>query len=460
VSPLYSTASDACTQGFAAVQSAISGWAGASASYDGVTCTISTSAGVIGTLRVYSTAITAGGSSSPLSEYDVIREDGQTLRYPVIGGVVSNPPGISLRLSVTGSGFTLTDDRDNVETYNANGVLLSIAGRGGVTQTLSYDSSGLLSAIADSFGNTLTISRDAQARISSVAATGGASVQFGYGLNQTLTGVTHADGTKSIYGYGNSSYPTALTSLVDENGAQFSSWTYDTQGRASSTQEAGGADATSMAYNADGSVTTTDAFGTARTFAYTRVGDISRPISISGSQCPTCQEMAATSYDANGWVASRTDYNGNLTCYANDPTRGLELTRVEGFASGSTCPTNLVAYTPTAGTRQRKIATVWDANFREPDSITEANRTRSFTYDTSGNALTKTVTDTSVTPNMARTWTYTYDSYGRVLTSDGPRTDVSDVTTYAYYTLHDRISMRTTADRHERRRPGDDLQHL
>ena len=35
--------------------------------------------------------------------------------------------------------------------------------------------------------------------------------------------------------------------------------------------------------------------------------------------------------------------------------------------------------------------------------------------------------------SISRTWTYTYDSFGHVLTSDGPRTDVSDVTTYAYY---------------------------
>ena len=47
--------------------------------------------------------------------------------------------------------------------------------------------------------------------------------------------------------------------------------------------------------------------------------------------------------------------------------------------------------------------------------------------------LTRTVTDTSVTPNVARTWTYTYNAFGQVLTEDGPRTDVTDVTTYAYY---------------------------
>ena len=48
--------------------------------------------------------------------------------------------------------------------------------------------------------------------------------------------------------------------------------------------------------------------------------------------------------------------------------------------------------------------------------------------------LTKTITDTTVTPNVARTWTYTYDSYGRMLTAKGPRTDVNSTTTYAYYT--------------------------
>jgi YD repeat-containing protein len=66
--------------------------------------------------------------------------------------------------------------------------------------------------------------------------------------------------------------------------------------------------------------------------------------------------------------------------------------------------------------------------------ITEPNRTTAFTYDSLGNVLTKTITDTTVTPNVARTWTYTYDSYGRMLTAQGPRTDVNSTTTYTYYT--------------------------
>jgi YD repeat-containing protein len=35
--------------------------------------------------------------------------------------------------------------------------------------------------------------------------------------------------------------------------------------------------------------------------------------------------------------------------------------------------------------------------------------------------------------STSRVWTYTYNSYGQVLTENGPRTDVSDVTTYTYY---------------------------
>ena len=44
----------------------------------------------------------------------------------------------------------------------------------------------------------------------------------------------------------------------------------------------------------------------------------------------------------------------------------------------------------------------------------------------------------ATTQGTPRTWTYTYTpTFGRVLTIDGPRTDVVDVTTYAYYADND-----------------------
>jgi RHS repeat-associated protein len=438
VSPQYSTQAAACTSGFAAIKSAVSAWASATATYATGNCVLTNGSATIATLpiQVYpqlpppTTAI----------EYDVNRDDGQTLRYTLQNGVVNNPPGVSIRLAVTGSGFTITDDDDNVEVYNSAGVLQSIASRAGVVQTISYDAQGLFHAAVDSFGNSVTVTRNTQNSIGSIAVNGGGTVQYGYDGIGRLSTVTNLDSTSRSYVYAIPGYPSVLTannalaSIVDESGTTYSSWSYDSQERATSTQEAGGADAQSLVYNSNDSVTVTDALGAVRTFSYSRVGDINKVVGISGSQCPTCQESAATTFDSASWVSSRTDYNGNLTCYASDPVRGLELVRVEGFAPGSTCPANLSTYTPAAGTLQRKITTQWSTTWREPTLVTEPNRTTGYTLDSFGNVHIKTITDTSVTPNVARTWTYTYNSYGQMLTIDGPRTDVSDVTTIAYYT--------------------------
>jgi RHS repeat-associated protein len=432
VSPQSSTPAAACTSGFAAIQSSVSAWAGATATYNNGSCVLTNGTATIGTLpiRVYpqlpppTTAI----------EYDVVRDDGQTLRYTLQNGVINNQPGVSIRLAVTGSGFTVTDDNDNVEIYNSAGVLQSITSRAGVVQTISYDSGGLFHAAVDSFGNSVTVTRNAQNSIGSIAVNGGGTVQYGYDGVGRLSTVTNLDGTSRSYVYRTTSFANALTSIVDESGTTYSSWGYDTLERATSTQEAGGADAQSLVYNSNGSVTVTDALGAVRTFSYSRVGDINKVVGISGSQCPTCQDPAATTYDSAGWVASRTDYNGNMTCYANDPVRGLELVRVEGFAPGSTCPANLASYTPASGTLQRMITTQWSNSWREPALITEPNRSTAFTFDWMGNVLTKTITEMTVSPNVSRTWTYTYNAYGQVLTIDGPRTDVSDVTSLTYYT--------------------------
>jgi RHS repeat-associated protein len=387
----------------------------------------------VGTLQIQSNAPLSSAPTVPI-EYDVIRDDGQALRFTLQNGVVNNQPGVSTRLAVTGSGFTVTDDDDNVEVYNTAGVLQSITSRAGVVQTISYDSSGLFHEAIDSFGNSVTVARNSWGAIGSITTNGGAIVQYAYDGAQRLATVTNLDGTTRSYAYGNSGFQNSIASEVDENGTQFSTWGYDNQDRATSTQEAGGAGAMTLVYNSNGSVTTTDALGAVRTFTYTRVGDMNQSASISGSQCPTCQDSAATTYDSAGWVASRTDYSGNLTCYANDVVRGLELVRVEGFAPGSTCPSNLSTYTPASGTPQRKITTQWSTTWREPALVTEPNRTTVFAFYSNGTIHTKTITDTSVTPNVARTWTYTYNGFGQVLTVKGPRTDVNDTTTYAYYT--------------------------
>ena len=53
-----------------------------------------------------------------------------------------------------------------------------------------------------------------------------------------------------------------------------------------------------------------------------------------------------------------------------------------------------------------------------------------FQYDANGNLTQKTITDVST--NVSRTWTFAYNDHGQVTIVDGPRTDVNDITRYAY----------------------------
>ncbi len=433
-SAVYSDPTDACQYGWESLV-ANSPWPSSWANYSGGVCLIMQGSTAVSTVPIYSSvqigSLVSGGTTIG---YTATRDDGQEINFTLSGSTIVPPTGTTLRLTTTSTGYQLIDDDDNTEVYNSNGQLVSVTTRAGIVQTLSYDTSNRLSTVTDSFGYSLTLTYGSQSRLHNVTDPSSNSVQYAYDSSSRLSTITNLDATTRSYSYTNSTFTNFLTGDTDESGTQFSSWGYNGIGEATSTQESGGAGATTLAYNNNGSVTVTDALGAVRMFSFSIIGNQNRVVSITGSQCPTCDESASTTYDSNGFVASRTDYNGNVTCYSNDSTRGLELVRVEGFASGSTCPSSLSTYTPTSGTRQRKITTTWNSSFREPASITEANRTTTFSYDTSGNLLTKTVTDTTVTPNVSRTWTYTYDSYGHVLTAKGPRTDLSSETTYTYYT--------------------------
>jgi YD repeat-containing protein len=217
-------------------------------------------------------------------------------------------------------------------------------------------------------------------------------------------------------------FPNALTGITDENGVRFATFEYDAKERAVVTEHAGGANRYSMVYGTSTPTTVapvdvTDPLNVTRTYSFQPIHGALKNTSVTGSACPACGPAAQT-HDANGNVATRTDWNGNRTDYSYDLTRNLETSRTEALTSGGSS-------TP----QTRTITTTWHATFRLPTQIVESGRTTSFTHDANGNVLTRTVTAGA----SSRAWTFTYNANGSVLTIDGPRTDVSDVTTYTYY---------------------------
>ncbi|PIU31652.1 MAG: hypothetical protein COT06_06990, partial [Syntrophobacteraceae bacterium CG07_land_8_20_14_0_80_61_8] len=150
---------------------------------------------------------------------------------------------------------------------------------------------------------------------------------------------------------------------------------------------------------------------------------------ISGPGCDSCGTGTNESYvlDAYFNKTQITDGSGNITKQTFD-NYGDVLTKTEAYGTGL----------------QRTTTYTYDSTYHFVTSVTVPsadtggqNRVETYGYDASGNLLTDTLTGYSSGSPFTQTTTYTYDTKGRVLTEDGPRTDVSDVTTYTYYSDSD-----------------------
>ncbi len=395
---------------------------------------------------------------NPIEVYaESLRPDGRKIRFYRSGNLWAPLNNVTEQLQAildaggNRTGWTLVmPDTDEVETYDASGNLISIANRAGVLQTLAYSDAttpttvaphaGMLIGVADNFGRQLNFIYDSIGRITTMTDPAGSVYRYGYSTPvydgvtvnsvpaNVLVSVTYPDNKIRTYVYNelantsNTQLLTALTGIVDENGSRFATYKYDAQQRAIDSSHAGGANHVAVQYNANGTATVTDGQGNVVNYNFNVAFGVNNIASASGPG-DGVGGTSNTLRDANGFPTSQTDWNGNRTNYVYD-TRGLENSRTEGLtSSGGTTP------------QTRTIATTWHPTFRLPTLITEPGRTTAMSYDTSGNLLTRTITDTVL--NTSRTWTYTYNANGQMLTMDGPRTDVNDVTTYTYYDNND-----------------------
>ena len=351
------------------------------------------------------------------------RANGQQLNFASIGSAWVGDDDTGLTLTRTGSGWTLTDRDDTTETYTTSAPvaglavtsvapLASISLRNGYTQTLTR-TSGQVTSVGDSFGRTLTLTY-ANGMLTGLKTPDGQSFTYtvtgGY-----LTGVGYptSPATSIAYSYTN----TLLTGLTDENGKVFSTWAYDSLGRAvSNHMGSGSAGQTTVVYNTDGSRTVTNELGESKTYKFVPFEGGSKMAEIDRAATSTTAAASRTfTYDDSGNLAFQTDWNGNQTGYTYD-SRG-NLTALEEAVGSSVARSTNFTYSPT---------------FHLPLTITGPwNSSTTFTYDTRGNPLTKTVTGTNKNTSTSRVWTYTWSNYN-LASVKGPRTDASELTSFTY----------------------------
>ena len=317
----------------------------------------------------------------------VYRPDGRIFPFNrEAGGNWVTNPAFNARLSTrydssgTPVGWRYIDSDDSTEDYDTSGRLLSIANRAGLTLRLAYENDRL-ATVTDTFGRSLVFAYDANGRLVTVTDPSGGIYRYAYSASSNLISVTYPDSRARKYLYENPTFPSALTGIDDENGNRFATYAYDGQGRAISTEHADGANKATLAYSStniyDTTTAVTDALGTVRTYKFQTVLGVSKNTGLSQPCTTGCgASSAATAYDANGNIASQTDFNGVKTTYLYDLTRNLETSRTE--ASG----------TPQA----RTIATQWHPTFRLPATITEPTRRTDFSYDERGNLLRRAET--------------------------------------------------------------------
>ncbi|MEX1826344.1 RHS repeat-associated core domain-containing protein [Luteibacter sp. CQ10] len=379
-------------------------------------------------------------------------DDGKGTAYPMVNGQPSIPEGHKERLSTQYSQWTYTSEDNTILTFDYQGRLSGEQTPDGLKRTLTYTPSGAsgdtLVTVTGARGRVLTFIEDANHNVKSMTA-GAYSVTYGYNTDGMLTSVAYSGPNLSktrTYAYEDARNPHWLTSEFNESGVKFGSWTYDDQGRALAATQPDSAGLTSFSYTGPNTVEVTGPLGNKVTYQYEISHGAKRPVSIDGEPAVGCPAGNSTfHYNASGYPDTATRVNGSTT--------------IIGYDSGF----NETSRTEASGTSaQRTTQTTWDATLHLPTgrSLLDASgalvRKQSWLYNTRGQTVASCLADPSsasyacaasgTTPAGVRRVVDTYceavDSttcplVGLLKSEDGARTDVQDVTTYAYYMTPD-----------------------
>ena len=355
-----------------------------------------------------------------------IRDDGNTLYFTKVSGQSSwngeadRPDRLveSIDANNNRTGWTFYDAKtEETESYSATGKLLSITSRNGYQIGLTYSDgtngavsgqggfvldangnptatalpAGLLLRVQDVYGRTLRFDYDASSRIVRLMDPSNSAILYGYdAATNNLITVTYPNNQKRQYLYNEpantsgANLPNALTGIIDENGIRLATYRYDASGRAvEEVYPSAGTNVNHYTLRFDSSglqTIVTDPLGSARTYTFeNKLGVMKLDSLVQPSGAGSSAASSLMTYDANGNVASRTDFNGAVTTYSYDLSRNLETRRIE--ASGTTAA--------------RTISTDWHPTYRLPTRIAEPNKLTINSYDAHGNLLSKTEQATS-----------------------------------------------------------------
>lgn len=301
--------------------------------------------------------------------------DGRETFFTISGSTVTASPTELGLLTKTADTWLYTAKNNDTYSFDATGRLTRWTNSAGAEHLLSYVNDTV--TVTDNLGQSLSFTEDAQHQPLTLSSTG-LSIQYEYNANQRLSQLTRTRGGHTetrLFHYEKAGKPNLLTGITDERGVRYATWTFDDQGRATSSEHAGGVEHTQITYNADGSSTITNEFGKKSTYRFVTIDGVKRVSAIEGEALGSCPMSNSTfTYNERGLLKTKTDNKGHLTTYEYN-ARGLEISRTE--ASG----------TPQA----RTITTEWHPTLFLPEVVTEPDRITRYHYDDQGRQLSRVV---------------------------------------------------------------------
>ncbi len=456
-------------------------------------------------------------ASSASGEKSVLVSRGDGVWETLQGSDISNLRGDSYRGSVAKFDYTgwRLEDRANArisyfgQALSGGAMGLSrIQDASGQSISLAYSDNsttagiapwpGLVIAATDTFGRITQFSYTVNnvtgtAHVSRIVDARGFATMLTYTDQANIRTITWPDGSVLRFEYERPDLPWALTGVVDEMSQRYSTYRYDSVGRAISTEKAGGVSRFSATWatppsrsvlevvqsngtlyrehgwEAPTGVTLTTPRGTSISYGSTLVDGVPR-LSVAsqpaGSGCAA--STSSRSYDLNGNAATLDDFNGSRVCKAFDLSRDIEISRLEGLPAGASCTALALPQIPVGS---RKVSTQWHPDWDLKTRVAEPGRITTYVYNGQADpyaggvlascapasallqdgkpiaVLCRQVEQATADPDGAagfaaaaragvapREQRWTYNASGQVLTHDGPRNDVVDITYYEYYT--------------------------
>jgi RHS repeat-associated protein len=318
----------------------------------------------------------------------------------------------------------------SAEHYDRNGRLTLLTNRQGLVHTLSYNDAGELASVTAPDGQRLSFSYEG-GKLSTLTDPAGGVFRYRYEADN-LVQVDYADGTAKLYHYEDVRFPSHLTgmSFVDAGGQvrRFSTYTYDSAGRAVSTERAGGTARFTLTYDNNNQTTVTDAAGLKEAWRFATTLGVTNLVS---KQSLSDYKYLERKFGAKNNLTCWKDTENRVTTYGYNATN-QRISMTEGQNGNCTYP----GATPASRTTTYQyVSPTLDLPtvIESPSSYTGGKKRIAISYT---NNLPVSITQSGYTPSgaaVSRSITLAYNALGQVTSIDGPRTDVADVTTLTYY---------------------------